>query len=31
MNDGWIEKANSRGLDGAALLADLKETIAKYS
>ena len=31
MNDGWIEKANARGLDGAALLADLKETIAKYS
>jgi len=31
MNDGWIEKANARGLDGAALVADLKETIAKYS
>jgi len=31
MNDGWIEKANARGLDGAALLEDLKETIAKYS
>ena len=31
MNDAWIEKANGRGLDGAALLADLKETIAKYS
>lgn len=31
MNDAWIEKANGVGLDGAALLEDLKATIAKYS
>lgn len=31
MNGAWIEKANAAGLDGAALLEDLKLTIAKYS
>lgn len=31
MNDVWIEKANAAGLDGAALLEDLRETMAKYS
>jgi TRAP-type C4-dicarboxylate transport system substrate-binding protein len=31
MNDAWIEKANAAGLDGAALLEDLKATVAKYA
>lgn len=31
MNDDWIKKANDAGLDGAALLADLRATVAKYS
>lgn len=31
MNDVWIEKANEAGLDGAALLEDLRATMAKYS
>lgn len=31
MEAEWIELANSRGQDGAALLADLKDTIAKYN
>lgn len=31
MSDEWIEKANKEGWDGAALLTDLKETIAKYA
>lgn len=31
MNDDWIKKADKAGLDGAALLKDLKATIAKYS
>jgi TRAP-type transport system periplasmic protein len=31
MNDDWIAKADAAGLDGAALLADLKATIAKYT
>ena len=31
MNDAWIEKANAAGLDGAALLADFKATVEKYS
>ena len=31
MNDVWIKKANDAGLDGKALLDDLRATIAKYS
>lgn len=31
MNDDWIAKADKAGLDGKALLADLKATIAKYA
>lgn len=31
MNDDWIKKANDAGLDGKALLEDLKATIAKFS
>lgn len=31
MNDVWIAKADKVGLDGKALLEDLKKTIAKYS
>jgi TRAP-type C4-dicarboxylate transport system substrate-binding protein len=31
MDGSWIEKANAAGHDGAALLEDLKATIAKYS
>ena len=31
MDGAWIEKANAAGHDGAALLEDLKATIAKYS
>ncbi|MCF6233501.1 MAG: TRAP transporter substrate-binding protein [Rhodobacteraceae bacterium] len=31
MNTAWIEKADAAGLDGAALLDDLKATMAKYS
>lgn len=31
MNDAWIAKAKKAGLDGKALLADLKATIAKYA
>lgn len=31
MNDDWIKKANDAGLDGKALLADLKATVAKYN
>jgi len=31
MDAAWIEKADAAGLDGAALLEDLKATIAKYS
>jgi TRAP-type C4-dicarboxylate transport system substrate-binding protein len=31
MNTDWIAKANAQGHDGAALLADLKATVAKYS
>lgn len=31
MNDDWIKKADDAGLDGKALLEDLKATIAKYS
>ena len=30
MNDDWIETANKAGLDGPALLEDLRATIAKY-
>ena len=31
MNDAWIEKANKAGLNGKALLEDLRATIKKYS
>ena len=31
MNDVWIETANAAGLDGAALLEDLRATIARYT
>ncbi len=31
MNADWIAKADAAGLDGAALLADLKATMAKYA
>ena len=31
MDGDWIKKADAAGLDGKALLADLKATIAKYS
>ncbi|MCP4071705.1 MAG: TRAP transporter substrate-binding protein [Hyphomicrobiales bacterium] len=31
MNADWIKKADAVGLDGAALLADLKATMAKYA
>lgn len=31
MNDDWIAKAGAAGLDGPALLEDLKATMAKYS
>lgn len=31
MDADWIKKADAAGLDGKALLADLKATIAKYS
>ena len=31
LDGDWIETANAAGLDGAALLEDLKATIAKYS
>lgn len=31
MNGAWIEKANAAGLDGAALLEDLRATMTKYS
>ncbi len=31
MTDVWVEKANKAGLDGKALLADLRKTMAKYA
>ena len=31
MEDDWIGRANARGLDGAALLEDLKATFSKYN
>ena len=31
MNADWIAKADAAGLDGAALLVDLRETMAKYA
>ncbi len=31
MNDDWIKKADAAGLDGAALLEDLRATMAKYA
>jgi len=31
MDSDWIKKADDAGLDGAALLEDLKATIAKYA
>jgi len=31
MTEVWIKKANDKGLDGAALLADLRATVAKYA
>jgi TRAP-type C4-dicarboxylate transport system substrate-binding protein len=31
MNDDWVKLANERGLDGPALLKDLKDTMAKFS
>lgn len=31
MNDDWIAKADAAGLDGAALLEDLRATMAKYA
>ena len=31
VEDDWVALANERGLDGAALLSDLKATISKYS
>lgn len=31
MNDDWIAKADAAGLDGAALLDDLRATMAKYA
>ena len=31
MNDDWIAKADAAGLDGAALLADLRATMDKYA
>lgn len=31
MNEAWIKKANDAGLDGKALLEDLRKTVAKYS
>lgn len=31
VEDDWIKLANERGYDGAALLADLKATVAKYN
>ena len=31
MNDDWIAKADTAGLDGAALLADLRATMDRYA
>ncbi len=30
VEEGWVTKTNKMGLDGKALLADLRQTISKY-